>query len=221
MDTCISMASTTTRLKGKHAMNALPRASLDRLLSEVRACQFCADYLPLGPRPVVRASVDARVLIVGQAPGARVHATGIPWHDASGKRLRQWLGVDDAAFYDEAQFAIIPIGFCYPGRGRSGDRPPRPECAPLWLDKLLAQMPKIELTLLAGQYAQRHFLGARCKSSLAETVAAWREYAPAFIALPHPSPRNVAWFGRHPWFDSEILPMLRARIGKLLGVAGL
>lgn len=194
-------------------MNILPDASLNQLLSEVRACRFCADQLPLGPRPVVRASVDSRVLIVGQAPGTRVHATGIPWNDASGKRLRQWLGVDDAMFYDETRFAIIPIGFCYPGRGPGGDNPPRPECAQLWLDKLLARMPKVELTLLVGQYAQRHFFGARRKSSVSETVAAWREYAPTYVPLPHPSPRNMAWFKRHPWFHSEILPMLRRRIG--------
>lgn len=196
-------------------LKAVPPTSLDTLLKEVRACRVCASHLPLGPRPVVRASAEARILIVGQAPGTRVHTSGIPWHDPSGKRLRQWLGVDDAAFYDEARFAIVPIGFCYPGRGASGDKPPRPECAPLWLDKLLAEMPKIELTLLVGQYAQRHFLGAKRKPSLGETVAAWRDYAPAFIALPHPSPRNVAWFQRHPWFDGEILPMLRARVGEI------
>ena len=197
-------------------MTALRPAPLDTLLREIRACTVCAAHLPHGPRPVVRASTNARILIVGQAPGARVHATGIPWNDASGKRLRTWLDVDDATFYDETQFAIVPMGFCYPGKGKNGDLPPRPECAPLWLDRLLALMPHIELTLLIGQYAQRHFLGERRKALLADTVAAWRDYAPAVIALPHPSPRNVAWFVRHPWFDGEILPMLRARVGKLL-----
>ncbi|PCE25359.1 uracil-DNA glycosylase [Paraburkholderia acidicola] len=197
-------------------MPASHPAPLDTLLREIRACTVCAKHLPHGPRPVVRASTKARILIVGQAPGAHVHASGIPWNDASGKRLRTWLDVDDTTFYDETQFAIVPMGFCYPGKGKSGDLPPRPECAPLWLDRLLALMPHIELTLLIGQYAQRHFLAERRKASLADTVAAWRDYAPAVIALPHPSPRNIAWFVRHPWFDGEILPMLRARVGKLL-----
>jgi uracil-DNA glycosylase len=191
-------------------------SSLDVLLTDVRACRVCEPYLPLGPRPVVRASRDARILIVGQAPGTRVHASGIPWDDASGKRLREWLGIDSTTFYDESRIAIVPMGFCYPGRGASGDNPPRPECAPLWLDRLLAELPAIELTLLIGQYAQRHFLGARRKSSLTETVMAWADYAPAFIPLPHPSPRNQAWFKRHPWFTSEVLPVLRQNVGHLV-----
>jgi uracil-DNA glycosylase len=186
--------------------------TLDALLADVRACRACAEVLPLGPRPIVRAAVEARILIVGQAPGARVHATGIPWNDASGERLRTWLGVDVTSFYDESQFAIIPMGFCYPGRASSGDKPPRRECAQLWLDSLLEKLPEIELTLLIGQYAQRHFLGNRRKSSLTETVRAWADYAPAFIPLPHPSPRNQAWFKHHPWFESEVLPTLRARV---------
>ncbi|MGH8783398.1 uracil-DNA glycosylase family protein [Paraburkholderia sp.] len=197
-------------------MNASPRTALATLLRDVRACTVCAAHLPLGPRPVVRASVDARVLIVGQAPGARVHASGIPWDDASGKRLRQWLAVDDATFYDESRFAIVPMGFCYPGKGRSGDNPPRPECAPLWFDRLRAAMPRIELTVLIGQYAQRHVLGERRHPLLADTVAAWREYGPAIVALPHPSPRNIAWFKHHPWFEHEILPMLRERVAEVL-----
>jgi uracil-DNA glycosylase len=190
-------------------------SSLDLLLTDVRACRVCAPYLPLGPRPVVRAKREARILIVGQAPGARVHASGIPWDDASGKRLRDWLGIDSTTFYDESQIAIIPMGFCYPGRGAGGDKPPRPECAPLWMDRLLAELPEIELTLLIGQYAQRRFLGSRSKSSLTDTVAAWAEYAPAFIPLPHPSPRNQAWFQRHPWFASDVLPMLRRTVEPL------
>ena len=192
------------------------RSSLDTLLTEVRACRACAPHLPLGPRPIVRVGADARILIVGQAPGIRVHETGIPWNDASGDRLRQWLGVDAATFLDESQFAIIPMGFCYPGRGKSGDNPPRRECAPLWLDRLLAQLPSIELTLLVGQYAQRHFLGARRKPTLTETVRAWKDYAPDFVPLPHPSPRNQPWFKQHPWFEGEVLPMLRERVGLLL-----
>ncbi|MES2104714.1 MAG: uracil-DNA glycosylase family protein [Pseudomonadota bacterium] len=190
-------------------------SSLDLLLTEVRACRACEQHLPLGPRPIVRARADARILIVGQAPGARVHASGIPWDDASGERLREWLRVDAASFYDESQFAIIPMGFCYPGRGKSGDKPPRRECAQLWLDSLLEKLPRIQLTLLVGQYAQRHFLGSRRKASLTETVRAWREYGPAAIPLPHPSPRNQGWFQRHGWFEDEVLPVLRARVESL------
>lgn len=198
-------------------MNKDSCSSLDSLLADVRACRACAPHLPLGPRPIVRAGADARILIVGQAPGARVHASGIPWDDASGDRLRNWLGIDAATFHDESRFAIIPMGFCYPGRGNGGDKPPRRECAQLWLDSLLGKLPDIQLTLLIGQYAQRHFLGARRKASLTETVRAWREYAPAFVPLPHPSPRNQPWFQRHAWFESEVLPMLRERIAQLIG----
>ncbi|ORC49384.1 uracil-DNA glycosylase [Burkholderia sp. A27] len=198
-------------------MNKDSCSSLDSLLADVRACRACAPHLPLGPRPIVRAGADARILIVGQAPGARVHASGIPWDDASGDRLRNWLGIDAATFHDESRFAIIPMGFCYPGRGNGGDKPPRRECAQLWLDSLLGKLPDIQLTLLIGQYAQRHFLGARRKASLTETVRAWREYAPAFVPLPHPSPRNQPWFQRHAWFESEALPMLRERIAQLIG----
>lgn len=197
-------------------MNRRQYSSLDALLTEVRACRACAQHLPLDPRPIVRAGVDARILIVGQAPSARVHASGIPWNDASGDRLRQWLGIDIDSFYDESQFAIIPMGFCYPGRGNGGDKPPRRECAQLWLDRLLEKLPEIQLTLLIGQYAQRHILGISRKSSLTETVKAWQEYAPTMIPLPHPSPRNQAWFQRHPWFESEVLPMLRERVESLV-----
>ncbi len=199
-----------------YIVNKRQYSSLDELLTEVRACNACAQYLPLGPRPIVRAGAGARVLIVGQAPGARVHASGIPWSDASGDRLRQWLGVDVAEFHDEAHFAIIPMGFCYPGRGTSGDKPPRRECAQLWLESLLEKLPEVQLTLLIGQYAQHYFLGTNRKPSLTETVKAWREYAPAVVPLPHPSPRNQAWFQRHPWFASEVLPMLRARVELLM-----
>ncbi len=193
---------------------------LDALLAEVRACRVCAAHLPLGPRPVVQAGRSARLLIVGQAPGAKVHASGVPWDDASGLRLRDWLGLDAATFHDAAQVAIMPMGYCYPGRGRGGDLPPRRECADLWHARLLAQMPDIRLTLLIGQYAQRHFLGATRKSSLTATVAAFADYAPRFIPLPHPSPRNTAWFQRHPWFERELLPVLRARVQALLSSPG-
>jgi uracil-DNA glycosylase len=190
--------------------------ALDALLTAVRACNACEAHLPLGPRPVLRAAATSRILIVGQAPGARVHRTGIPWDDPSGERLRSWMGVGKEDFYDESRVAIVPMGYCYPGRGSGGDLPPRAECARLWLDKLLARMPRIELTLLIGQYAQRHFLGKERKASLAETVNAWSQYAPRYIPLPHPSPRNTPWLQRNPGFERELLPELRRRIGQIL-----
>ncbi len=190
--------------------------TLELLLEAVRSCRACEAQLPLGPRPVLSAAVTARILIVGQAPGVRVHTTGIPWDDLSGERLRGWMGVGKDIFYDESRIAIIPMGFCYPGRGSGGDRPPRRECAELWLARLLAKLPQIEMTLLIGQYAQRHFLGNRRKSSLAETTKAWREYAPQYIPLPHPSPRNTPWFQRNSGFEQQLLPELRVRIGALL-----
>jgi uracil-DNA glycosylase len=192
------------------------QTSLETLLGEVRACRVCEAHLPLGPRPIVRGTREARVLIVGQAPGARVHASGIPWNDPSGDRLRAWLGVDGTSFYDESLFALVPMGFCYPGRGKGGDNPPRPECAPLWLNRVLGELPEIQLTLLIGQYSQRHFLGARRKESLTETVRSWSEYAPSFLPLPHPSPRNLAWFQRNAWFETDVLPVLRSRVAMLV-----
>lgn len=193
------------------------RAELDILLEAVRACRACEAHLPLGPRPILQVASSARVLIVGQAPGKLVHETGIPWNDASGKTLQQWMGIGESVFYDPSRIAIVPMGYCYPGRGNGGDLPPRKECAELWLDQLLAQLPQIRLTLLVGQYAQRHFLQSRRKSSLTETVQAWAEYAPDYIPLPHPSPRNTPWFKRHPWFESEVVPMLRIRVAAALG----
>lgn len=189
---------------------------LPALLAEIRACHACADALPLGPRPVLQASETASLLIVGQAPGAKVHASGVPWDDASGKRLRAWLGIDSETFYDAAQVALVPMGFCYPGRGAGGDNPPRPECAPLWHARLVKQLRGVRLTLLVGQYAQRYFLGSERRGSLTETVAAWRDYAPNFVPLPHPSPRNQVWFKRHPWFDHDVVPALQARVQALL-----
>ena len=190
--------------------------SLDALLASVRACRACEADLPLGPRPVLQAHASARVLVVGQTPGRRVHETGIPWNDASGRRLRDWMGVGDAAFYDATRIAIIPMAYCYPGRGGGGDLPPRPECAELWLSHLLARLPRIELTLLIGHHAQRHFLGPRRKPTLADTVSAWREYAPRYLPLPNPSPRNQPWLARHPWFEGDVLGALRARVRKLV-----
>lgn len=190
--------------------------SLTPLLESVRACGVCAGVLPLGPRPVVRLAGSARLLIVGQAPGTKVHETGLPWNDRSGDRLREWLGMDRDAFYDAARIAIMPMGFCYPGRlPNGGDAPPRPECAPLWHARLRAALPAIELTLLVGSYAQAHYLGPRRQTTMTATVAAWRDYGPEFIPLPHPSWRNTAWLRRNPWFISELLPDLRARTSRL------
>ena len=183
-----------------------------RLLTEARGCMLCAAHLPLGPRPVLRASVTARLLIVGQAPGTKVHQTGIPWNDPSGDRLRDWLMLDREVFYDEARVAIVPMGLCYPGRGAGGDLPPRPECAPLWHPKLRALMPKLELTLLIGAYAQAYYLGKRRKATLAETVRAWRDYGP-FIPMPHPSPRNRLWLRKNAWFEAEVVPAIRDLVG--------
>jgi uracil-DNA glycosylase len=196
-------------------VHAIEYPTLEGLLEAVRQCRACEKELPLGPRPVLRAAGSARILVVGQAPGARVHASGIPWDDASGARLRDWMGVNTERFYDESQIAIIPMGYCYPGRGKSGDLPPRRECASLWLAQLLAKLPRIELKLLIGLHAQRHFLGTRRKRSLTETVKAWREFAPEYLPLPHPSPRNTPWFKGNPWFEHELLPALRERIESL------
>ena len=207
------------KLPGRGAANdgAEPAAeTLDSLLRAVRACRVCEAYLPLGPRPVLQAGATARILIVGQAPGAKVHASGIPWDDRSGERLRSWMGVDAPTFYDAAQVAIVPLGFCYPGRGASGDLPPRRECAPLWHKRLFAHMPSIELTLLVGGYAQAHMLRGSGHASLTTTVQGWRKHAPHVIPLPHPSPRNVAWFKANPWFEDELLPVLRQSVRRLV-----
>ena len=189
--------------------------SLDQLLSQIRACRACERELPYVPRPILRATVTARLLIVGQAPGVRAHQSGIPWNDSSGERLREWMNVDRESFYDERRIAIIPMGYCYPGRGKSGDLPPRRECAKLWLDQLLNHLPQVQLTLLVGQYAQSHYLGSRRKSTLTETVRTWRDYKPTFLPLPHPSGRNNAWLRRNPWFEAEVIPALRRRCRKL------
>ena len=198
---------------------------LDTILAEARACTVCAEHLALGPRPVVRASASASILIIGQAPGTRVHETGVPWDDASGDRLRQWLDLDRETFYDEGRIAIVPLGFCYPGRlPKGGDRPPRPECAPAWHADLLRHLPNIELCVLAGAYAQAYYLpdrraGGRAgpgKGTVTETVRAWRDHGPRFLPLPHPSWRTKSWQKRNPWFDEEVLPALRQRVREIL-----
>ena len=192
--------------------------SLPDLLQQVRACQICAAHLPLPPRPVLQAGSSARILIASQAPGSKVHASGRPFTDASGDRLRVWLGIDDETFYDETQVAIIPMGFCYPGRGKSGDLPPRPECAPAWRAPLLARLPQVQLILAVGQYAMAYHL-PELKGRLSEKVRRAGVIAsgglPVF-PLPHPSPRNNIWLARHPWFEADVLPVLRQRVAAVL-----
>ena len=191
--------------------------SLNELLVEIRGCRACEAQLPCGPRPIVAASRQARVLIIGQAPGKRVHETGVAWNDPSGERLRDWMGVQSPDFYDESKIAIVPMGFCYPGKGKSGDLPPRKECAELWHERLLEKLENVELTLLIGQYAQKQYLGDRLKANLTETVRGWDEYWPEFLPLPHPSPRNNIWLSRNRWFEQDVLPRLKSRIKGLLG----
>ena len=191
--------------------------TLDALWREARSCTLCAAHLPCEPRPVLRPSATARLLIVGQAPGTRVHATGIPWNDPSGERLRGWMGIDRETFYDQRRIAIVPMGFCYPGRlARGGDAPPRPECAPRWHPPLLAAMPAVELTLLVGRHAQAHYLGRDAGRTVAATVARWRDWLPAYLPLPHPSWRTRSWVAHRPWFEAELLPALRTRLARLL-----
>lgn len=196
----------------KTNINSSP-GNLRILLKEVRNCRLCESEIP-EPRPILRASSSAKILIVGQAPGTKVHASGIPWNDASGKRLRGWMGVDDDTFYDENKIAIVPMGFCYPGKGNGGDLPPRPECAPTWHDKILAQLPNIQCTLLIGMYAQNFYLDTNHKN-LTERIMSWREFAPEVFVLPHPSPRNQLWLKRNEWFEDETVPALREVIEEL------
>jgi uracil-DNA glycosylase len=185
--------------------------ALTALLKKVRACSHCAAHLPLGPRPIVRIAPTARLLIIGQAPGTKVHESGVPWDDKSGDRLREWLAVDTDTFYDEGRIAIMPMGFCYPGVDKNGgDAPPRPECAPLWHEQLCQHLPNIKLTLLIGMYAQAYYLGPRRKKTMTETVKAWAEYQPeGLLPLPHPSWRSTGWLKKNPWFETDVLPVLR------------
>lgn len=179
------------------------------LLKEIRKCEVCKDGLPHGCRPIVNASPNSNILIIGQAPGRRVHESGIPWDDPSGDNLRKWLGVTKDKFYDADIFGIVPMGFCYPGTGKTGDLAPRKECAPLWHEPLLQAMPQAKLTILIGQYAQKYYLGARMKKNLTETVRNFEDYFPDFIVLPHPSPRNNIWMKKNPWFEKELIPLLQ------------
>ncbi|WP_421870421.1 uracil-DNA glycosylase family protein [Marinoscillum sp.] len=189
---------------------------MKELLDEITSCNLCAKYLELGPRPVMSAHPDSKLVIIGQAPGTRVHATGIPWNDPSGKNLRKWMQISDVDFYNPEKVAIIPMGFCYPGKGKSGDLPPRQECAPKWHQQLLDLMPNVRLTLLIGLYAQRYYLGDEMKSTLTETVSNFREYLPEYLPLPHPSPRNNIWMKKNLWFEQEVLTDLREQVGKIL-----
>jgi uracil-DNA glycosylase len=185
------------------------------LLTDVRACSICAAHLPHGVRPVLQIDPQARVLIAGQAPGRTVHETGVPFDDPSGDRLRQWMGVTTDTFYDPKQIAILPMGFCYPGTGKSGDLPPRPECAPAWREQLLGHLDHLEVTLVIGQYAQAYHFGGK-RTSLTDRVRDWQAYWPTRIPLPHPSPRNNIWLSRNPWFEEDLLPMLRQRVSEAL-----
>ena len=180
---------------------------------------MCVPHLPLGPRPVFQVHPKASILIAGQAPGRKVHETGIPFNDPSGQRLREWMGIGSEIFYDPVKIAILPMGFCYPGTGKSGDLPPRPECAETWRDLLMAEMPEIQLTLVIGQYAQQWHLGKSKKSNLTKTVFAWKEYWPDILPLPHPSPRNNIWLKKNPWFENEIVPTLQLKIAEILNAA--
>lgn len=186
------------------------------LSKEIRGCSLCKEHLPLGPNPVFVANPEAKIIIIGQAPGVRVHNSGIPWNDPSGVQLRKWLQVSDDTFYNDPRIAIMPMGFCYPGTGKSGDLPPRPECAEAWHELLLKQMPNLKLTLLIGQYAQKHYLKKEAKKNLTETVRNFQDYAPDFIPTPHPSPRNRFWMKKNPWFEQDIVPYLQARVADLL-----
>jgi uracil-DNA glycosylase len=189
------------------------REAFDRLVTEIRACRICAAHLPLGPRPVLRGRPSARLLIISQAPGTRVHETGLSFNDRSGDRLREWLAVDCDIFYDESRVAIVPMGFCYPGRDlKGGDLPPRPECAPHWHAQLRPHFPAIELTLLVGSYAIDYYLPDAGRRSMTAAIERWRDFLPEYFLLPHPSWRTTRWLRDNPWFEDEVLPELRARV---------
>lgn len=194
---------------------------METLLTAIKQCRICESALKLGCRPVVQAHPNAKLLIIGQAPGIKVHQSGVPFNDASGERLRLWLGMDSETFYDPTKVAIMPMGFCYPGKGKSGDLPPRKECAPQWHQALLAQLPNIEMTLLIGQYAQDYYLGNSNRNNsnlgdkpktLTETVKNWQQWAPSYVPIPHPSPRNNIWLKKNPWFEQDVIPYIQALI---------
>lgn len=190
----------------------MTQKSMQNLLENIKNCKICEEHLPLGCRPVVTAHPNAKVMIIGQAPGTKVHASGVPWDDASGKQLRKWLNVTNEQFYNEELFAIVPMGFCYPGKGKSGDLPPRKECAPQWHQQLLDEMPNLELIILIGMYAQKYYLKENAKRTLTETVNHYKDYQPKYFVLPHPSPRNRFWLTKNPWFEKHVVPDLQETI---------
>ncbi|OIQ21108.1 MAG: IclR family transcriptional regulator [Flavobacterium sp. MedPE-SWcel] len=189
---------------------------MDKLLLDIKDCRICEEQLPLGPRPVVAARPKSKIIIIGQAPGTAVHKTGIPWYDKSGENLRRWMGVENEVFYDAEKIGIIPMGFCYPGRGKSGDNPPTKECAPKWHGKLFDYIEKPELILLIGKYSQDYYLRTTSKRTLTETVRNYKEYLPKYFVLPHPSPRNNIWMKKNEWFKDEVLPSLKESISQIL-----
>ena len=186
------------------------------ILKSIQACKLCEAHLPYAPKPIVHISAQSKIMIIGQAPGLKVQQSGVPWDDPSGKQLRRWLGVDEASFYNTKNFALVPMGFCYPGKGKSGDLPPRPECAPAWHTQLWAGATNITLTLLIGAYAQKYYLQAQMHPTLTETVLHADTYLPKFLPLPHPSPRNRFWLTKNPWFEKAIIPLLQTRVKEIL-----
>ncbi|MBI1307826.1 MAG: uracil-DNA glycosylase family protein [Bacteroidetes bacterium] len=192
--------------------------SLEELLIQIRSCRICEAHLPFEPRPVLSASVHAGIAIIGQAPGTKVHESGIPWNDKSGELLRIWLDVTPETFYDNSRFAITPMGFCYPGKGKSGDLPPRPECSSHWQSTLFEFLPNVKLLLLIGQYAQNFYLGNQKEKTLTETVRNYEKYLPRYFPLPHPSPRNRLWLRKNPWFEDELIPVLRTEIRRHISI---
>lgn len=190
--------------------------TFEKLQAEISKCTTCAEHLAHGVNPVCSFGESSKIAIIGQAPGRVVHESGIPWDDKSGERLRNWLGVDNGQFYDPNLFAIVPMGFCYPGKGKSGDLPPRPECAPQWHDQIFEQLPSIKLWILIGSYAQAYYLKKQKKRTLTETVKNYQEYQPKFIVLPHPSPRNNIWMAKNEWFAEEVLPVVEEEVAKAL-----
>jgi len=189
---------------------------MHHLLSEIRNCSVCKEYLPNAPRPIIQADKSSKIVIIGQAPGQKVQDSGIPWDDASGNNLREWLGINKQTFFNEKIFALIPMGFCFPGSGKSGDLPPRPECAPLWHQQILKEMTEVKLTLLIGQYAQNYYLKNSSKKTLTETVRSYEEYLPNYFPLPHPSPRNNIWQKKNSWFKEGMLPFLQEKTQLIL-----
>jgi uracil-DNA glycosylase len=204
-------------MEGKYlcVANLLLYTLMEKLLTEIRKCDLCKNHLPNKPRPIIQASSKSAILIIGQAPGQKVQDSGIPWDDKSGDELRRWLDVSKEQFYDSSLFALMPMGFCYPGKGTSGDLPPRPECAPRWHNQVLSGMKKVKLTILIGQYSQKYYLGKEFNSSITENVKNFEMFLPAYLPLVHPSPRNRIWQKKNPWFETEVIPALRTIVNKL------